>query len=252
MIGIVGGMGPYAGIDLIKKIFDQTAAARDQDYLPVAMLSVPEKIPDRTDFLSGKTKENPGKPIARIINSLIEMGAELIGIACNTAHAEPIFNCIVENLKNKEDSSKIVHMIEEVALYLKQNLKGVKKVGILSTSGTLLSNIYPKTLANFGIETLQLPDEIQRKFVSPAVYDPQFGIKAQPEPVSEKAESYLRIALSHLIEKEVEAVVLGCTEIPLAIREKEIDGLPVIDSAAVLAAALVKKAAPSKLKDSTI
>ena len=63
MIGIVGGVGSYAGIDLIKKIYDQTDALCDQDHLPVSMLSVPDKIWDRTDFLLGnsdKAKEELG------------------------------------------------------------------------------------------------------------------------------------------------------------------------------------------------
>jgi len=51
MIGIVGGVGSYAGIDLIKKVYDLTEASSDQDHLPVSMLSVPHKIIDRTKYL---------------------------------------------------------------------------------------------------------------------------------------------------------------------------------------------------------
>ena len=42
MIGIVGGVGPYAGLDLAKNIFDNTLAETDQQHLPLVMLSLPE------------------------------------------------------------------------------------------------------------------------------------------------------------------------------------------------------------------
>ena len=70
MIGVVGGMGPYAGLDLIKKIFDLTKADQDQDHVPLAMISVPHKIEDRTKFLEGQNEKNPGIEIARIVNQL--------------------------------------------------------------------------------------------------------------------------------------------------------------------------------------
>ena len=51
IIGIVGGVGPYAGLDLTEKIFGQTIASSDQEHLPVALLSLPERIEDRTRYL---------------------------------------------------------------------------------------------------------------------------------------------------------------------------------------------------------
>ena len=71
MIGIVGGIGSYAGIDLIRKIYDLTDAACDQEHLPVSMLSAPHKIIDRTKYLIGATQINPGIAISEIIDTLI-------------------------------------------------------------------------------------------------------------------------------------------------------------------------------------
>ena len=59
IIGVIGGMGPYAGLDLVRKIFDQTQAALDQEYLPVALLSYAHRIEDRSAFLFGEAPENP-------------------------------------------------------------------------------------------------------------------------------------------------------------------------------------------------
>ena len=67
MIGVVGGMGPYAGLDLVQKIFDETNAKTDQDHIPIAMISVPHIIEDRTEFIVGNTDVNPGIAISKII-----------------------------------------------------------------------------------------------------------------------------------------------------------------------------------------
>jgi len=87
IIGIVGGVGPYAGLDLAKKILDQTKANSDQDYLSVALLSLPAKIEDRTLFLLGKAKSNPVTQTAKnklpeVIDHLEGCGAEAVILGC--------------------------------------------------------------------------------------------------------------------------------------------------------------------------
>jgi len=163
IIGIVGGMGPYAGLDLVQKIFDQTKAASDQDHLPITMLSVPKSIPDRTEFLLGKSEINPALAIADVICSLYKQGATIIGMPCNTAHAEPIFNEIVKKIPTEV---KLVHMIEKVAEFINEMHPSVKNVGILSTTGTFMSNVYPKSLSKYGLNGIQVPGEIQIHFLS--------------------------------------------------------------------------------------
>ena len=65
IIGIVGGVGPLAGLDLQAKIVAQTIAGRDQDHLPVVSLSWPGPIPDRTEYLLGRVAENPAQMCIR-------------------------------------------------------------------------------------------------------------------------------------------------------------------------------------------
>ena len=66
-IGVLGGVGPYAGLDLMRKIFDQTEASCDQEHLSVIQYSLSEHIIDRTRFLLGETDENPGEAIGEIM-----------------------------------------------------------------------------------------------------------------------------------------------------------------------------------------
>ena len=100
IIGVIGGMGPHAGLDLVHKIFDQTDACTDHAHVPVALLSFPEQIPDRGAFLFGRTDVNPADAIVDIVRRLETIGVLVAGIPCNTAHAPPIFDAVVTALRD--------------------------------------------------------------------------------------------------------------------------------------------------------
>lgn len=238
LIGIVGGIGSYAGIDLIKKIYDNTLVNKDQDHLPVAMLSIPHKVLDRTEFLLGEITENPGYAIAEIITKLADIDAEIIGIPCNTAHSPKIFDIVTQNIPS---TIKLLHIVEETGRFFSENYPEIKKVGILSTNGTYFAQIYPKVLAKFGVEAFHPSKEKQEKLVHPAIYDTEYGVKAFSNPVKKKAEKNLMKAAQYLIKKGAEAIVLACTEIPLAIRENKIENVMVVDATEILAKALIKE-----------
>ncbi len=247
IIGIVGGVGPYAGIDLAKKIFDQTQAIVDQDHLPVIIFSFPSGVGDRTAFLSGQTNINPAYGIVKIIKQLHQCGADVIGIACNTAHVPPIFNFIIDEIKQANLNILLIHIIDEVAKFIKENFTHINKIGILGTMGTYKNDIYQTVLKREQIRAI-LPNEIYQTIVHNAIYNPSFGIKAQSNPVSEAAKSRLIETIDHLKKKGAEAVVLGCTELPLAISEKTINGTIIIDPTVILARALIREVSPKKLK----
>ncbi len=99
MIGIVGGIGPYAGTDLLIKVFNNTLAETDQEHLDAVLLSMPSMIDDRTGYLIGEIKNNPAIAIAKVIKKLEAIGATVTGIPCNTAHAKKIFTKILLEIK---------------------------------------------------------------------------------------------------------------------------------------------------------
>lgn len=245
MIGIVGGMGPYAGLDLIKKIFYLTDASTDQEHLPISMVSVPHTIADRTDFLSGNSTVNPATSISNVIRTLYDQGATVIGMPCNTAHAEPIFKEIIKKIPNEV---KLVHMINEVSKFIKIKYPFIKNVGILSTTGTFISHVYPDCLSQYGLNGIQVSEKIQDNHINPAIYSKNYGIKAQSNPVTENAKKHLNIGVEYLFQNEAEAIILGCTEIPLALTDDQRNGVPFIDATKVLARALILEASPEKLK----
>jgi len=242
IIGIVGGMGTYAGIDLLRKIADNTGAVKDQEHLPVAMLSLPEKISDRSEYFFGEVEENPGKAIADIVTDLKKLGACIFGIPCNTAHVPEIIQPVLEVVK---DGCIFVNMIHEVAEYISKGYPDVKTVGIIGTNGVFKSKVYDIYLTASGLNTIYPDEDVQYNMVHPAIYDREYGIKAKSGPVSERARVDLQAVVQMMIGEGAQAIVLGCTEIPLAIKDKAIEYVPIIDANDVLAKAIVREARKS-------
>lgn len=247
MIGVVAGVGPYAGLDLLGKILSQTTAGRDQDHLTVASLSQPQQIADRTAFLLGKTTINPAFAMVEQLLLLEQMGATVAGIPCNTAHAPAIFGQVERGLAAAGSKLKVLHMITEVGRALQQTHPHIKRVGVLSTIGTAVTRIYPKTLEPAEFEVLALDDHLEQAVVHPAIYDPVYGIKACGRATG-RARNNLLLGVQYLQEAGAQAIILGCTEIPLAIQETEIAGILIVDPALILARALITAIDPAKLR----
>ena len=246
MIGVVGGMGPYAGLDLVQKIFNETNAETDQDHLPVSIISMPHTIEDRTKFLLDSSSKNPGISISKIVNLLVKQGATIIGMPCNTAHAPKIFN----EIENRISKNIIfIHMIREVVQLIKTKHSKISKVGILATTGTLTSKIYDHELIKNELIPITLSEKKQREWVDISIYDLEFGIKSHSNPVTIKAKQKLELGIGSLINSGAEAIILGCTEIPLAIPENMYQNIPLIDSTKILARALILEASPQSIKE---
>ncbi|UCE06199.1 MAG: aspartate/glutamate racemase family protein [bacterium] len=247
LIGIVGGVGPHAGLDLVRKIFNQTEAKSDQQHLPLALLSLPQEVEDRTAFLSGRTTNNPAYGIVKVITKLVAIGTSVVGIACNTAHAPQIFNVIVEETNKANIIVKLVNMIDEVSEFIRDNYADVKNIGILGTMGTFKTGIYETALKGEHFNVI-VPNERFQQTVHDAIYDHELGIKAQSDPATKTAQLKLMEAIAHLKDRGAEAVILGCTEIPLAISENKINDILIIDPTLILARALIREVSPDKLK----
>jgi aspartate racemase len=247
IIGVVGGVGPFAGIDLLSKIVEQTLASKDQDHLTVISLSQPQQIPDRSEYLLGQIAINPAYAIADQLRRLEQAGAAVAGVPCNTAHAPAIFNVIREELQAAGSRINLLHMMEEVARHVGQYTPGIKRLGVLATTGTYRSRVYSHSLEPLGFKVIMPDEALQVERIHPAIYDPAYGLKARGV-VTEKARQALLAGGRYLQKEGAEAIILGCTEIPLAIKEKEIEGMMVIDATLVLARALIREANPAKLK----
>lgn len=247
LIGVIGGVGPYAGLDLLKKIFDQTIASKDADHLSVILLSEPEAIPCRTEFLLDQQSVNPGIALLERLRRLEEAGAQVAGIPCNTSHAQPIMGLILEKAREQGLKIKLLDMVQEVVDHCKKLGDAGLRPGVLATIGSYRTSVYQKAFKKAGVECV-LPSQETMKSVHKAIYDTEFGIKARSNPVSGQARDMVLAAILELKTLGAKSVVLGCTELPLAVPETDIYGIPVIDSTLILARALIRESAPHKLR----
>lgn len=189
MIGIVGGVGPYAGLDLARNIFNETIAGKDQEHLPVTLMSIPEKIEDRTEYLLGNTTTNPAYAMSKIILQLENAGCTVIGIPCNTMHSSEIFNVIQAELKKAGSQIRLINMIDEVIQFMSHFYPEMNKIAVLSTTGTHKTGVYYNKLAAAGFDPIIHSDELQEE-IHKAVYDAQFGIKATQKTLPKKQKIY--------------------------------------------------------------
>ena len=243
IIGIIGGMGPLATADLFEKIIRATDAARDQDF-PHVIVDCNTDIPDRTAaILMGG--EDPVPQLVRSANTLAAAGADVLIMPCNTAHSPRILDAALEKLNATGRPVRFVHMIDAVVRHVRQRCGEGARVGILSTLATLETRLYQDSLERAGLEALHpAPDGCAR--VQEAISNREYGIKAR-NPVTERARADL-LDEARRLAGNADAIILGCTEIPLALPEKELGGVPLIDATDILALELARAFAPEKLR----
>lgn len=246
MIGIVGGVGPLGGLDLYKKIIEETIALSDQEHLPVMLYSFPNLIGDRSEYLKGRSTVNPAIALAEITRQMESAGVTIVGIPCNTAHADPIYGVYEQELAKTNQQIRILHLVKETISYMKA-LYPKAKVGILSTTGTRNSGLYRDLLLKEGFEIVE-PNEAWQERIHAAIYDKEYGIKSQSNPVTNKVRLELHSAMDELKKEGAEIIILGCTELPLALPENDHNGMTLIDPNRILARALIYAFSPDKLK----
>jgi len=225
IIGILGGMGPEATIDLFYKIIKSTPAEKDQDHLRINIDNNP-KIPDRTAAILGKGKD-PLPALQETARNLEKAGADFIIIPCNTAHY--FLSLIQESVK-----IPILNMIEETAKETQKKNPSIKKVGLLASIGTYKTEIYHQHFKKYNIKVIS-PEEKDKEEVMKVIYAVKAG------NLSEGIKKNILKIAQKLIDKGVEAIITGCTEIPLILKEGDIS-VPIIDPTQVLAKIAIRKA----------
>ena len=219
-IGILGGMGPEATVELFHMIIKATPAKKDQDHLRIIINNNP-KTPDRTEaILKGKVNLLP--ILVEGARNLEKAGADFIIIPCNTAHY------YYEDLKKKV-GIPILNMIELTAEKLVKMHPAIKKAGVIGTTGTVKTGIYDQALARRGI-TVYYPTELQNR-VMKAIYEIKAG-------KTKNAKNIIIEAIKYLAYSGAQVVIIGCTEASLILKN-EVKIIPIIDSLKVLAEATV-------------
>jgi aspartate racemase len=244
-IGVIGGVGPYAGLDLVKKVFDNTMARSDQEHVDLYMTSCPSLIGDRTRYLL-EGGDNPAEGILVCFEKLALIGATVIVIPCNTAHAPAIFDVVHTRAESSHPGVRLVNMIRETCATLDRMFPHGAPIGLLATKGTHAVGVYRQYIGRYPKLQLIEPDTEARERVHQAIYDPMYGIKAV-SPVTRQATDVLLEEGRRLIARGAQAIILGCTELPLAPHDGML-GCQLVDPTEILARAALERVAPGKLR----
>lgn len=219
-IGIIGGMGPMATADLFTKLIQMTDAACDADHIHILIDNNP-KTPDRTGAILRGT-ESPLPYLVRSAERLQTAGADFLLIPCITSHY--FMQELTARIK-----IPIMSMIEETAKYLQS--RGIRKVVLLATDGTCKAGVFDKVFAKYGI-AISYPCDTAQAALMDVIYK---GVKAGSRMWD---TTELNAEIDCLLAAGAEAVVLGCTELPLAAKMYGINGV-LIDPTDILARAAI-------------
>ncbi|MCI2429750.1 amino acid racemase [Candidatus Acetothermia bacterium] len=218
IIGILGGMGPAATVELFRRIVYKTPAQCDQDHLRILIVNHPQ-IPDRGSFILGNGPD-PRPALLASARTLERMGAHLIVIPCNTAHV------FLPDLQ-RSVGVPVIDMIAETAAVIRARV-----VGLLGTDTTIQTGLYHRACAGHGIDVIT-PEPTDQAQVMKAI----FRIKAGDFSLREE----IRLIGRRLCRQGAEALVIGCTELSLMLSERDFD-FPIYDALEVLTQATLREA----------
>jgi len=216
MLGVLGGMGPAAGAYFAYRLALLTDVGSDQEHLPVLLVNDPQ-IPDRSDAVLGRGT-SPLPAMRKGLQFLEASGCSCAVIPCNTAHHwyPELAMCV---------KMPLIHIVSSVVERLRACGIPGGRVGLLGTPATVHSSLYRDALAQAGYAVLPLSeDDVQRLCVRP--------IKAVKQNRLPQASAALAHSVRVLHDRGAAAVILGCTELPVALAalgRGPLD-LPVVDS----------------------
>jgi aspartate racemase len=222
LLGILGGMGPLATADFMRKLIVETPATGDADHVPVVVWSVPQ-IPDRPGYIL-HGGESPLPAMLNGIRVLRGAGATCIAIPCNTAHYW------YDELAQAA-GVPVLHIADAACDMLEQRGVRGEAVGLMATRGTLAAGFYQQRLESRGYRPLINTEADQREFVLP-------GIACVKQFRLDEAAALLLQAVARLRDAGAQAIVLGCTEIPVALDHAGPDPM-MLDATQALAQACV-------------
>jgi aspartate racemase len=198
MLGVIGGMGPLATADFFRKLIDATPAMTDEGHIPVLIHSVPQ-VPSRPAAIL-RDGPSPLPALREARDRLLAAGATLLAMPCNTAHHW--YDGLVQGCP-----VPFIHIVDAVAERLPIE---ARDVGIVATRATLQSRVFERRLADRGI-VFAAPDEgSYERAVQPAIDAVKGG-------AARDGGRLLEPVIAAQLDRGAAAVVLACTELPIAL-----------------------------------
>jgi aspartate racemase len=221
-VGVIGGMGPQATVDFLRRLVARTPARDDADHLHVLVDNNP-KIPSRIAALIEGTGEDPAPTLCRMARGLEEQGAGFLVVPCNTAHYYlPVIAGAVR-----------IPVLDMVQLATARLAGGPWRIGLLASPAVRLAGLYKARMEQAGLEAVfpDAPQEEKLLAVIRAVKAGQCGAAQQRDFES---------VAQHLRQAGAQALLIACTE--LSVLEPPQTGVPVVDALDVLVEATIATA----------
>jgi aspartate racemase len=227
LVGVLGGMGPAATADFYARLIQHTPATNDQDHLRVVIWADPT-VPDRVSaVLDGSDRPYPA--LLAGARQLRDLGVTVAAMPCNTAHV------FLPRLV-ADTGLRFVDMIEETVGALTRASTAPRAVGLLATRGVVHSRLYQDQLRAAGVRPVEPGPEVQAE-VNAAIRDVKRG---QLDTAGHHAVASVRRLVDGMAGSPLDAVVLACTELPVALGDRDLAGLPpLVDPTEQLAIAVV-------------
>jgi len=223
LLGVLGGMGPLATVDFLGKLIEETPATCDAEHIPVVVYSVPQ-IPDRPRAIL-ENGESPLPAMLKGLRTLKQAGTTCIAIPCNTAHYW--YDFLV-----REGGLPVLHIADAACSALSRPEGDA--VGLIATKGTLAAGIYQQRLEARGYRCIANSAADLDELVLPAIAH----VKSNR---LEAAHALVVRAALNLQAAGAQAVILACTEIPIALEYRDSDIAAIcVDPTRALAQACVR------------
>jgi len=218
-VGVMGGLGPAATCDFFARLLRESKAARDQDHLRL-LIDCNPRIPDRNEAIAGRGP-SPGPALVEMARGLERAGADFLVLVCNAAHH---WESDIRAAVSIPFLSMVASTVEEcLALRPKP-----KCVGVLAADACLGADLYGRALAEHGVRSLSLDAARQARFM-----ELLYRIKSDDRSAALRDE--MREQARSLHARGAEAILSGCTEIPLVLRAEDWPA-PCVSSTDVLVA----------------
>ena len=225
-VGILGGMGPAATVELMRRVIDLTPASDDAGHIRMLVDNNPA-VPSRIGAILQNSGQDPGPILAEMAHSLELLGADFLAMPCNTAHYYlPVIREAV--------TVPILNMVELATLHILERHTDVKQVGLLASSSLRNIRLYEPYFDGNGVRRSYPRPGCQRNLMNLILQ-----IKAGSRPFSHAQE--LVAAAANLASQDTNCLLVSCTELS-SVTHLLKTNLPVYDSLDVLAGTILREA----------
>lgn len=237
IVGVLGGMGPEATVDLMRRIIAATPARDDCDHVHLLVDSNPD-VPSRIAALIEGRGESPAAELVRMARRLETGGAEVLAIACNTAHA------YARDIQAAVDIP-LLDMIALTAATIASMTLPRRRVGLLASTGVVKIGLYEKALSKYSIACMTPRRQADLMTIIKAIKS------GDADPLTR--QSFTEIA-DELLNDGVDLLLVACTELSVIANSIGPDA-PCLDALDVLSREIVRcgyDAAPNRFGEAQL